>query len=191
MKIFKFILVLLFPGVVSVAIFFLISDKSGKEIYPTVSSVPDIPSVKESKSVPVHQNGNMINAYLTDRLQNELEKRTRCNTNHYPKAVVDVDNSFRYDYGVEQKNSNVILKTKDQKTAIWLIEQYIRYLANNDACIDVVNLPPMIIDIRNEPFGNFDFTYREPHFSTNLERRLQPVSGANSVEEFWDLWGGV
>ena len=163
MQLFKYIICLVLFGSMTTVVFYPASDTKGEN--------------------------NLINTHLTDLLHNELKKRTFCNTSRYENSAIEIDKNFQYDFCLEQNDEKVTLKAKNQKNAKWLIEQYIRYLSKTDTCIDVVNLSPMIIDLENEPCGNFDFIYREPHFSANLEYRLQPVSGANSVEEYWDLWG--
>ena len=189
MKTFKYILCLTILGGITILIFYQISDKTGKEIDHVHSSVSDISTGNESQSGTVSNSANLINIHFTELLQNRLVRKTRCNTDRYINSTVEIDNKYPYDYGIERNNDIVTLKAKNPKDAKWFIEQYIRYLSKTDTCIDVVDLPPMIIDLEDVTSGNFDFTYREPHFSPNLEYRLQPVSGANSVEEYWDLWG--
>ena len=190
MKTLKLVLSLVLVGsVTTVLTIYLVSYKAGKEVHFSDSSKTGISSNKGVLPRKISDSGNLTNIYLTDLLQNELAKRTNCNTNRYKNITVELDNKYPYDYGVEQNKGRISLKMKVKKNAIWFIEQYIRYLSETDTCIDTENLPPMIIDLENEPFGNFDFVYREPHFSPNMEYRLQPVSGANSVEEYWDLWG--
>jgi len=188
-KTFKYILCLTILGGITILIFYQISDKTGKEIDHVHSSVSDISTGNESQSGTVSNSANLINIHFTELLQNRLVRKTRCNTDRYINSTVEIDNKYPYDYGIERNNDIVTLKAKNPKDAKWFIEQYIRYLSKTDTCIDVVDLPPMIIDLEDVTSGNFDFTYREPHFSPNLEYRLQPVSGANSVEEYWDLWG--
>ena len=190
MKTLKYILYFVLLGGITVATtIYLMSDNSSIEFHSPEPSIPDITSDMVIPTTHVPRSVNWTNTHLTELMQNELERRTRCSTNSYINSTVEVDYKFRYDYGVEQNNGNVILKSKDQKTARWLIDQYIRYLSETDTCINADNLPPMIIDFKNVPYGNFDFAYREPHFSFNLEHKLHPVSGAHSVEEHWDLWG--
>jgi len=129
---------------------------------------------------------------VNELLHDELAGRIECNTLYrdvIDNTIVEVDHAFPYDYCVELDSSRVRLKAKNEKTATWLIQQYIRYLADTENSIIIHDLPPSIIDFENESSGNFDFVYRDPHFSPNLKHRLQPVNGANTVEEYWDLWG--
>ena len=168
---------------------YLKSDETGTKIDRSVSSVSGFFSGIKTQPRQVSNSANLINTHFTELLQNELEKRTRCNSNRYANIAVEIDNKYQYDYGIERNNDIVTLKAKNKKNVGWIIEQYIRHLSKNDTCINAVSLPPMILDIENAPYGNFDFAYREPHFNPNLEYKLQPVNGANSVEEYWDLWG--
>ena len=101
---------------------------------------------------------------------------------------VEVSPSFEHDYSVESSGAKVILKAKNNKIALWLTKQYIKELSHSDSRINADDLPPSIIDWE-KPYANFDFDYREPHFSPNLTNRYVPASGANSTEEYWDLWG--
>ena len=139
-----------------------------------------------------HNSNVMIGVTMNELLHAELVKRIQSKTlykNVIEKTTVEVNHEFPCDYCVKLDNGRVCLKAKDEKTAKWLIQQYIRQLADTEKDIDIHDLPPSIIDCENDTFGNFDFVYREPHFSPNLKHRFQPVSGANSVEEYWDLWG--
>ena len=131
---------------------------------------------------------NLVNELLYDELAGRIDCATLYK-NIIDNTTVEIDHALPYDYWVEQSNGRVCLKAKDEKTATWLIKQYIRYLADTEKSIVIHDLPPSIIDFKNEPYGNFDFIYRDPHFSPNLKERFQPISGANSVEEYWDLWG--
>lgn len=190
MKLFKIIICLvLFGGITAGMTIYLKRDQTGKRDHTSNASESLFPSGKNTQPGLYPNSGNLVNIQMTGLLQNELAKRTGSNTDRYANVVVDVESKFSYDYGIEKNNDGICLKAKDQNTAKWLINQYIRYLSINDSNIDSANLPPMIIDLENEPYGNFDFIYREPHFSPNLEHRFQPICGSNSVEEYWDLWG--
>lgn len=120
--------------------------------------------------------------YCDSRYRNEI-------INKYKSTTVLVSSKFSYDYGIEYHNNTLTLKAKDKKTAEWLIDQYVRHLAYTDTHFTNCDLPPTIIDFGKTVHKNFDFIYREPHFSPNLKERYQPFSGASSVEEYWDLWG--
>lgn len=172
----------------------------------TDTKAPQIPDITESSASNPFQNskkrqykitqdddhltGINMNHLLHERLTTCCDSRHRNEIiNKYKSVNVWVNNKFRYDYGVEHHNDSLSLKVKDKKTAEWLINQYIRNLANTDTCIHAGDLPPNIINFSESLYRNFDFVYRDPHFSPNLEMRYKPVSGANSVEEYWDLWG--
>ena len=143
----------------------------------------ELPASPMSSDSSVTMN-ELFLAELTGRIKCKILKEKKINN-----TTVEVDHNFAYDYCVEYDNEHVTLKTNNRETAIWLIKQYIRHLGDTLKNVDVHDLAPSIIDFENEPFGNFDFVYREPHFKPNLEDRFRPVSGANSVEEYWDLWG--
>ena len=133
---------------------------------------------------------------MTDLLKKYLSNLTQItdivgfegNYDSFLNIYVEVSPSFKHDYCVESSDAKVILKAKNDKIALWLTKQYIKELSHNDSRINADDLPPSIIDWE-KPYANFDFVYREPHFSPNLTHRYVPAIGANSTEEYWDLWG--
>ena len=175
MRALKYFLCLLFlGGIVAVVTIFWESQKKIKA-----------PKVSADKSISVAETQTAASPY-SGKNQQLSEDLVRCNS---AIIISEIDHELPYDYDVQKSNDTVILKAKTQKTSHWLIEQYISYLSETDDCINAAHLPPSFIDFENDPFGNFDFIYREPHFSPNLEHKLHSFSGANSVEEYWDVWG--
>ena len=156
----------------------------------TINSLQDN-KIQQHKNIQDgdHLTSINMNQLLRERLVHYCDGRQNEILNKYKCTTVWVNNKFRYDYSVVHHKDSISLKAKNKKTAEWLIDQYISYLSYADTCIKAGDLPPNIIDFEESFDRNFDFVYREPHFSPNLEKRYEPYSGANSVEEYWDLWG--
>ena len=140
--------------------------------------------------------GHEENINLNDLFYDRLANRYHCNIQnwneivHNYKNVTILENSnFLCDYGVESHKDSIILRSKNRRTSEWLIEQYIKYLSYTDTCINTSDLPPTVVDFEKSEDRDFDFIYREPHFSPNLKKKYEPYTGSNSVEEYWELWG--
>ena len=134
--------------------------------------------------------GDSLFHYLRNRVHDDRIITHTQGKNNSLNISVEVNNKFQYDYCIDYSNKKWVLKAKDKKTALWLIRQCVRRLADSDSRIDANDLPPSIINWEN-PCANFDFVYRDPHLSPNLKEKdpKVPFSGANSVEEYWDIWG--
>jgi len=108
--------------------------------------------------------------------------------NDFKPIKVVVDAKLSHDYCIEHVGEQVNLKAKDERSAIWLIYQFVKMLSECDSRITANDLPPAIISCRNQ-CSDFDFVYREPYFAPNLQNEYAPIIGTNMVENDWGIWG--
>ncbi len=132
--------------------------------------------------------------YLFKHLSNRSNKGERIvlwgeKKDNFKKIFVQVDPELSYDYCVENSNDQLIIKAKTEKTIIWLIYQTMSSLSVKDKRFVAGDLPPAIINIQNNYCANFDFTYREPLFSPNLDFEYAQIVGTNMLEKDWGIWG--
>lgn len=104
------------------------------------------------------------------------------------QVVVEVNSGMEDDYCVLISSKKVILKAKEEATALWLVYQFIELLSQQDSRITCSDLDPAIIGKTSGCF-RFDFKYRDPHYAPNLDSDYSKILGNNTVEEDWGLWG--
>ena len=186
-------------------IFFAIRHHNADE-RTEIAVKPDVPNLpvtnilqsnKDNSNKMIQDSDDLEKVNINEFLHDHLANRYHCDAqnwydivnNNYKNVTVLENNTFQYDYGVNHQNGKIILRAKNRKTTEWLVEQYIKYLSYTDTCINTSDLPPSVVNFEKSEDKDFDFTYREPHFSPNLKAKYDPYYGANSVEEYWDLWG--
>lgn len=108
--------------------------------------------------------------------------------NGFKNIRVEVDNNLPNDYKIEHTKNELILKTRNNNAIIWLIYQFINQLSREDERFSAEDLPPSYIEFYTHSY-DFDFSYREPYFTPNLQKEFAPIIGTNSVETDWGIWG--
>lgn len=132
--------------------------------------------------------GNYLYTHLSRRAKQKGIVTLNNKVESVKKIRVEVSEAFADDYYLEDKNNQLILKAKNEKAALWLIYQVIKQLSDKDERLIGNDLPPAILH-GETCSGSFDFAYREPYFSPNLENEYAPIIGANMVENDWGIWG--
>lgn len=130
--------------------------------------------------------------YLYRHLSNRSEGKGIINLKNKRENLktirLKVDETLNHDYCIEHLDKELQLTAKNEQTTIWLIYQLIKQLSKCDSRFIANDLPPAILNCHSH-YENFDFSYREPHFSPNLEDDYPLIIGTNSVETDWGIWG--
>lgn len=100
----------------------------------------------------------------------------------------EVNPGLRSDYLIENRNKLFHIRVREEQTAVWIIYQLIDNVGLVDNRFNTSDLHPAIINM-GAAVGKFDFIYRDPHFSPNLEPEYAPILGTNNVESDWGIWG--
>ena len=95
---------------------------------------------------------------------------------------------LKNDYCIEHNSKRLHIRSRSEKTALWLIYELIESISAEDNRFSTPDLPPSIVKFE-DGCKDFDFEYREPHFAQNLEIDQSSVFGNNNVETDWGLWG--
>ena len=104
-------------------------------------------------------------------------------------VYIIVDQKQEYDYSIDCKPESLTLKAKSGEVMRWLIYQLIEEISNYNEYFISSDLPPAILDFHNRN-ANFDFSYREPHFQSNLRAdEYSDIIGTHSVDNDWGIWG--
>lgn len=101
---------------------------------------------------------------------------------------VAVDDKNSHDYCITKDDKEIGITAKDERIMLWLVYQLISNLSLNDSGIDASDIDPPIVSIGNI-CRDFDFSYREPYFSPNLQFEHAPIIGTDMVETSWGIWG--
>lgn len=101
---------------------------------------------------------------------------------------LELASDLKFDYIIEHIPNHLHLRIRNKRIAVWIIYQLIERMAMEDDRFHAEDLPPAIIDFTAKG-RNFDFEYREPYFTPNLEPDYSPILGANNVETDWGIWG--
>lgn len=101
---------------------------------------------------------------------------------------IEVALDLKSDYCIEQKKNRVVIKSKTENTALWLVYQLISKLSEEDPRIHARDLPPSILSFETQ-CKDFDFQYREPHLGQNIDEERRLLLGNNNIDADWGLWG--
>lgn len=102
--------------------------------------------------------------------------------------IFELVSDLNHDYCISHTTEALHIKVKNRKTAIWMTYQLINAISIEDERINSTDLPPSVIDF-NTKCKDFDFIYREPFYSSNLEVDFAPIIGTNSLDTDWGIWG--
>ena len=117
-----------------------------------------------------------------------LVKGTQQGPENFKKIHIEVAADLKHSYCIKHDEKRLHIRTKDEATALWMAYQVIESISNEDSKISTPDLPPPVIALNSSCF-TFDFSYRGPHYSPNLEEDMAPVYGNDMVETAWGLWG--
>lgn len=152
-------------------------------------------SVLKSSGYYIHMGENETDKKWSEFLYNNLIKYTdykgiitKHKKENYKTIEIQVNENLENDYCIVHQNDAVILKAKNESNIEWLIYQFIALVSECDERIIASEIPPAIIKCETQ-CRNFNFVYREPHFSPNLRYDYVPMIGTNIVERDWGIWG--
>ncbi len=136
-------------------------------------------------------------AYLHSHLQKRTSDKSSADLilGERPKFERNIRNihiefapSLKFDYIINNSSNKLLLRFRDNSTAVWLIYQLIENIGLDDDRFNTEDLPPAVINFSSRKH-TFDFRYREPHYSLNYEPDVAPLLGTNNVEVDWGIWG--
>ena len=104
------------------------------------------------------------------------------------RIVFRLDDKSAHDFSIEHKNGATYLTANDTRNAVWLIHQFMRFVADADDRFAKDDLPASIISF-NDTVGDFSFRYRDIYAPLSMDEDMRGVLGLHSVDANWGLWG--
>lgn len=101
---------------------------------------------------------------------------------------LEIAEDLKDDYCIQHTYDKLHIRVCSDRLSIWMIYQLIETIATKDSRFNADDLPPAFIKFNNG-CKNFDFNYRDPFFSSNLQPEYAPIIGTHSVDLDWGLWG--
>ena len=105
------------------------------------------------------------------------------------EIIVDLNPSLEEDYSLLRTKNRLTLKAKDQSSMLWILYQFISWLAQYDSRVDASDLPPALLDMNQSNQGTFMFAYRGIYSPTNCNPDFMAVNASHNVDYDWGLWG--
>ncbi len=134
---------------------------------------------------------------LGNYLYNQLKERTlKENTfllqekrEGFKEIHLEINKQLDYDYSVDCQPNDLILKAKKEEIMLWLIFQLLDVIPRYNEYFVAKDMPAGVLDFHSRK-ANFDFEYRDPHFSANTDdpEYISKIGGHN-VDNCWGLWG--
>ncbi len=101
---------------------------------------------------------------------------------------IEVRPSSTYSYEIVRDQNKLLLISRTEAIALWLIYELIEKIGEDNSGITVEDLPPATIDFVSSK-KIFDFDYREPFLAPNTEIDYARILGNNSIDTDWGIWG--
>lgn len=101
---------------------------------------------------------------------------------------IEVRPSSTYSYEIVRDQNKLLLISRSEAIALWLIYELIEKIGEDNSGINVEDLPPATIDFVTSK-REFDFEYREPFFAPNTDIDYVHILGNNSIDTDWGIWG--
>ncbi|MHC5309574.1 DUF4838 domain-containing protein [Myroides sp. LJL116] len=99
-----------------------------------------------------------------------------------------VDPLLDQTYCISRKDNSLSISVKNKRIATWMSYELIQKIAQRDDRLKADFLPPSSVDFTSG-CKNFDFSYQEPYYLSNLQIDNSGVLGTNNVEIDWGIWG--
>lgn len=162
-----------------------------------------LPACEGTKRLPdapvryqiVPQENNNADIDVVNYLKKHLQKRSASYNilseeagNGVRRVTLHLDPALDGDYQVHHEGENVALTTKDRRTMVWLMYQFIKYAAQDADYIQADELPPCIFPT-SDTLARFPFAYRDIHMPSNQNPDMTEVLGLNNLEIDWAIWG--
>lgn len=103
-------------------------------------------------------------------------------------VTVGVDNQLEKDYVWKRSADRCELFARTPEKMLWLLYQFISWLAESDVRIQAPDLPPAIIS-SDYSDGTFAFEYRGLYTPSNMDSEFMPITASHNVDYDWGLWG--
>ena len=129
---------------------------------------------------------NKLQQY-TDQKDIVLKGNSNISSN-YKTIYFEVSPNSTYDYCLHLNKNNLSVTLKNKKDAAWIISQIVEEISTIDDRFKATDLPPSTIKFSTN-CNNFDFSYRDPHYASNLIPGNSLIFGNNSVDLDWGIWG--
>jgi len=148
-----------------------------------IITLPDNPSSSDVK----------WGKYLFNHLRKRSMKSAKIvylasNDQELYQLQVHINPALDKDYKIECSKAKVVLLAKNESVLLWLIYQLYESIGKEDERINVSDLPPVSLTIKDTE-ANFCFEYREVYFPENKDPEISAVYGMNNVNSDWGLWG--
>ncbi|WP_158276156.1 DUF4838 domain-containing protein [Brumimicrobium oceani] len=148
----------------------------------------------------IYASANQDSKYLAQIALDQLQKHTnqkdiislindneiKNNKQKYIQFLVE--QSAKDDYCIVHDSDKLIITVRKKADGIWMIHQLIEEIGKTDNRFSTIDLPPSTIKFITQ-CENFDFDYRDPHYSNNLIPGNALILGNNNVDLDWGIWG--
>jgi hypothetical protein len=180
-RLFLFMLVLLFSTLNSGCASNIHDSFAGYNGY--VITLPDAPSSSDVK----------WGTYLFNHLRKRSMKSAKIvylasDDKELYQLQVHINQALDKDYKIECSKAKVVLLAKNESVLLWLIYQLYESIGKEDERINVSDLPPASLTIKDTE-ANVSFEYREVYFPENKDPDISAIYGMNNVNLDWGLWG--
>lgn len=178
---FLFLLVLLFSALNSGCASNIHDSFTGYDGY--IVTLPDNPSASDIR----------WGTYLFNHLQKRSMKSAKIayfasDDKELYQLQVRINPALNRDYKIECSKAKVVLLAKNESILLWLIYQLYESIGKEDERINVSDLPPASLTIKDTE-ADFSFEYREAYFPENKDPDISAIYGMNNVNSDWGLWG--
>ena len=85
------------------------------------------------------------------------------------EIIVDLNPSLEEDYSLLRTKNRLTLKAKDQSSMLWILYQFISWLAQYDSRVDASDLPPSLVGYESKQPGHFYVRLSGNLFSDQLQ----------------------
>lgn len=103
------------------------------------------------------------------------------------RIYLEIVPDLKHDYEIKTEVNGISIFGRDRSVLKWLSYMLIDHISKFQP-LEVGDLPPGYIDF-NEGSGSFAFSYREPHFSPNLNEDNLGILNTHSIDRDWGIWG--
>lgn len=100
----------------------------------------------------------------------------------------EIDQDLSHDYCISHTADRLLIQVRSDDIALWMVYQLIEALSREDSRINSQDLNPAVIEFYDH-CSSFDFKYRDPHYSPNLQEDYAAINANANLEEKWGIWG--
>src|SRR5690554_21673 len=132
--------------------------------------------------------------YAFEKLQKHTENKSIIELSNngvpgnYKVFYFEVNSKLESDYYISHSIDTLHISIRDKQIKEWMLNQLLEALGQEDNRFDVSSFPPSTVQFKTSPI-NFDFSYRDPHYQSNLIPGNSQIFGNNNVDLDWGIWG--